>query len=184
MLWWVLACVSDPGDTGPSDTADTADTAADTGSDSGDTAADTADTAADAGTVVVAVTLGDGPTQVLACGAGAAGQLDASYDDALGNTAGRVRCAGDLGTFELLWTNGRPGAWTDPDGGVSFSWTDAAGAGWRDETAGRTAWSVTFDRYERQDVRTLRLEGAAGAVWGPLQVEATVAVNLACTNCP
>ena len=121
---------------------------------------------------------------VAACGADGDGVLEASFDDALGNVAGRVSCATSSGTLLLQFTNGHPGAWTSPDEGVSYLWTDPWGGTLDYSTAGRTEWAASFDSFERLDTKTLRLVAALSGTWDDTQLSAAVDVTMGCTNCP
>ena len=167
---------------GATDTAGNDSGAADTSTDA-DTDAD-ADTAVEpAGSVSVTVFYGDAGT-ISACGPDTDGVLAASFDDALGNVAGRVRCSSPTGELLLQFTNGHAGAWTDPDGGVSFQWTDPVGTTLTYDTAGRTEWGVTFDRFDRVDTKTIHLAGSMAGTWPEVTVAAAVDVVMPCTNWP
>ncbi len=189
MVWLLLACLGESGPAGDvdsgsagADSGETGDSAADTGDSGG--ADDSGDTGAADDTVHVEVTRGDGPSQALDCGQDQPGHFDASFDDALGNTAGHLSCAGELGSFLLQWTNGHAGSWATPDDGVSFTWTGSDAVPWRYDSDGLSSWSVAFAEYDRTDTQTLALQGSAAAVWALLTVDATFEARLDCTNCP
>ena len=158
----------EPSDSGGGDTDSDADADADTDA---------------TGTVSVTVFYGDAGI-IAACGPDTDGVLEASFDDALGNVAGRVRCSGPSGELLLQFTNGHLGAWTDTTDGVSFLWADPWGGTLAYSTAGRTAWAASFDTVERLDTQTLRLVAALSGEWSDTRLNATVDVTMGCTNCP
>ncbi len=94
--------------------------------------------------------------------------LSGGWVDALGNVAGSVSCAsGDGHSLVLTFTRGSAGAWTDPSGGVDFTWELADGTRVFHAASGLTPtrWSVAFTRWERLTLDTVALDATLAARW-------------------
>lgn len=165
----------------------TEDSATDSGIDSG------GDTAAPDPSTVTATVTYENTSFNLACSATAGTVFEHTYDDALGNTAGRVRCLTDAdGEFQLTFTRGQVGEWSSPDAGVDYLWTGIIGErlGYYEPNLQASAWNIAFSRYEQVDTRTIQLEAtfsgtftdSQGAPLGSL--DGAISAALSCTNCP
>lgn len=174
-------------DSGGGDSNETGDSAGDSGRDTGE---DTA--AADPSTFVATVTYGSGSFD-LACSARTGVTFEHTYDDALGNTAGRVRCLTEAdGEFQLTFTSGGVGQWSAPDAGVDYVWIGMTGErlGYYEPNLTPTAWTIEFSRYEQIDARTIQLEASFSGTFvdslaAPVgSLSGTISAALTCTNCP
>ena len=177
------------------DSADTTDVEpSDTGETTSDTALETGDTAIDPDASVLSASVTYyGIGLELACSATTGGTFEHTYDDALGNVAGRVACANaGNGEVQITFTRGSTGEWQDPDDGVDFTWTASTGEklGYYEPKLVATGWSMSFSRFEQLDTRTILLEATFSAEFGDPSggtigaVDGTTVATLTCTNCP
>lgn len=197
----LLAACRPPIGTDVNDAHSEADTGADSGLDSGrdsaedsgtDSGTDTAGGTTDSSSLAVDIDFG-GVSYVIGCDEASGADFVHTYDDALGNAAGRVTCATSTqGEFVFTFTSGGVGSWTDPSAGVNFVWSGPAGERLAHSEGALVArsWQVEVTRFDRLDTRTIEIESVfhalyedgSGAQVGELTGQ--FAVRLGCTNCP
>lgn len=175
--------------TGAMDTA--GDTAADTGSDTGvDTAPDSAEDSADdsatdtAAELPASISLSGsyvGVPFALACNAGDAG-LQRSWSNAVGDKVGSFSCT-DGSSLSVTFIDPVVGTWTDPTGGMNYTYTDVGGGVLHWYEGPPTEWSLTFTAVEWTAIDQFVLTGSLTGTWSNGNLAGSFSVAVPCTNC-